>query len=56
MGGHSKEAKKAAPAKTWRQAAKQPRVREQWDAVKLAHKLLDDMDRGGRLHGKKNYD
>jgi hypothetical protein len=28
----------------------QPRVRPQWDAVELARKYLDDMEKGGRLH------
>lgn len=30
--------------KTWKEIRTQPRVRPQWDAVKLAHKLLDRME------------
>ena len=37
----------------WKQARPQPRVRPQWDAVELAKKFLDDMERGGRLERSK---
>lgn len=37
----------------WQQARSQPRVRPQWDPAELANKLLDDMERGGRLDRSK---
>ena len=39
--------------RSWRDVPAVNPVREQWDPLKLAHKYLDDMERGGRLHGLK---
>lgn len=41
------------PAIPWQNARAQPRVRPQWDPVELANKLLDDMERGGRLDRRR---
>lgn len=38
---------------TWKDARPQPRVRDQWDPAELANRLLDDMERGGRLVSRK---
>ena len=38
---------------SWKETPSQPRVREQYDCEKLADKYLDDMERGGRLHGQQ---
>ena len=50
----------ALPADTkkhdWRDARMQTRAREQWDPMTLAHELLDDMEKGGRLHGRLKKD
>jgi hypothetical protein len=47
----------ALPADTkkhdWRDARMQTRAREQWDPVQVAKEMLDDMEKGGRLHGRQ---
>lgn len=47
----------ALPADTkkhdWRDARMQTRAREQWDPVQVAKDMLDDMEKGGRLHGRQ---
>lgn len=48
-----KSTTESVPAIHWKQARPQPRVRPQWDAVELANKMLDDMERGGRLERSK---
>lgn len=51
------EKKDEAPATVrpihWKEARPQPRVRDQWDPVELANRLLDDMERGGRMVSRK---
>lgn len=37
----------------WSDSPRSKRAREQWDPLKLAHKYLDEMEQGGRLHLKK---
>lgn len=41
---------KAIVPRDYSDTPNQPRVRPQWDAVELARKYLDDMEKGGRLH------
>jgi hypothetical protein len=41
----------AVQPKPYSEVRKQPRVRPQWDPFELAHAYLDEMERGGRLHG-----
>lgn len=36
----------------WPQTRMQPRARPQWDPVDVARQQLDDMEKGGRLHGR----
>lgn len=40
------------PVHYW-ESSKSERARPQWDPKSLAHQMLDDMEKGGRLHLKR---